>query len=124
MPAGRRAGSCRVASRKRVAKDGDGMSPATLLAPALASLSSLSLRGAVALGLAALACALGRRWSAARRHAIWRAALLTFALMPAAALLLPRWRVELPVAPPTHLLASVALQPGGLTGLNTTLVPM
>ena len=60
-------------------------------------LAGVAARGAVVLAFAWGLTALMRRGSASARHLVWTCALAASLLIPAAALVMPRWQVESPV---------------------------
>ena len=82
-------------------------------------LISLSLRGTVAIGVAALACGLVRKRSAALRHAIWCAALGTFVLLPMAQRLVPTWTIPFPMGGIARMQESTP-ESAGATALGST----
>lgn len=75
-----------------------GMTPAVLL------LFDAALKGAVLVGVAALAAYLLRHRSAAARHAVWTAAMAGHLALPVLALVAPEWRIPL-VARPAWMVA-------------------
>jgi beta-lactamase regulating signal transducer with metallopeptidase domain len=71
-------------------------SAAPMVSPFLLWLISVSLRGALVLGLAACLSIALRRRSAALRHAVWGAGLAAFLLVPIALGVVPGWRIAVP----------------------------
>ena len=69
------------------------------MTPAVLLLVDAALKGAILVGVAALAAYLLRHRSAAARHAVWTAAMAGHLALPVLALVAPEWRIPLVAAP-------------------------
>lgn len=86
--------------------------------PVLEMVGTFALLGALVKGGLVVACAALvtvplRRASAATRQAVWAGTFVALALLPFSAWLLPQWSVELPVAFPDRVVASLGAMSSG-----------
>ena len=104
---------------------GGATGAAGALAAVAATVTMVAVRGAVLLVGAAIAVALLRGRSAARRHAVWAAALGVHLVLLAFSGALPAWRVTVPpaLAPVLSVLSVPPVRPSGLAPTRAASAP-